>query len=151
MKKYVTNTRDTCWTDCLACMLEIKPERVPKFVRLYGAKYMDVTRDWLKENFHKGLVYVPAKAFMETCGIRQNPPMGPTGYSIGHLSMVDDKSMHVVVCFNGGVLWDNGDSREEEYGTMQGFFVMYDLEPEKAKWLKKAKRKKNKNEKRTKG
>jgi hypothetical protein len=132
-------------------MLEIKPERVPKFVRLYKGNYMEFTRKWLKENFHKGLVYVPAKAFMETAGIRQNPPMGPTGYSIGHLSMVDDKSMHVVVCFNGGVLWDNGDSREEEYGTMQGFFVMYDLEPEKAKWLKKAKRKKNKNEKRTKG
>lgn len=151
MKKYVTDTRDTCWTDCIACMLEINPVRVPKFVTLYRGKYMDMTRDWLKENFNKGLVYIPAKAFMETSALRQNSPMGPTGYSIGHLSMVDDHSMHVVVCYNGGVLWDNGDSREEEYGTMQGFFVMYDLEPERAEWIKKAKRKKKKNEKRIKG
>ena len=112
---------------------------------------MDITRDWLKENFGKGLVYIPARCFMETYGMRNNSPMGPTGYSIGHLSMVDGKAMHVVLCFNGGVLWDNGDSREEEYGAMMGFFVMYDLEPMKAKWVKKPKKRKKRYEKRVKG
>ena len=144
MKKYVTNTKDTCWTDCLACILEIKPDRIPKFVKLYGGNYMNMTRDWLKDNFGKGLVYVPARSFMETGGIRQNPPIGPTGYSIAHLSMVDDRSMHVAVAFNGGILYDNGDSREAEYDTIQGFFVMYDLEPVKAKWIKKPRKRRTK-------
>ena len=51
MKKYITNTENTCWSDCLACLLEIEPERVPKFVKLYGEKYMNMTRVWLKKNF----------------------------------------------------------------------------------------------------
>lgn len=144
MKKYTTDTKDTCWTDCLACMLEIKPSKVPKFVKLYGNKYMDVTRDWLKENFGKGLVYIPARAFMETGCIRQNSPIGPPGYSMAHLSMVDDRSRHVAIAFNGGILYDNGDSREAEYDTILGYFVIYDLEPEKAKWLKKPKKRKRK-------
>ena len=151
MKKYVTDTQDTCWTDCLACILEVKPERVPKFVKLYKNAYMNVTRDWLKDNFNRGLVYIPARAFMETSGIRQNPPMGPSGYSIAHLSMVNDRSRHVAVAFNGGILWDNGDSREEEYGTILGYFVMYDLKPVKAKWVKKPKKKRKRYEKRAKG
>jgi len=144
MKKYVTETKDTCWTDCLACLLEVKPSEVPMFVKLYGNKYMDVTKDWLKENFRKGLVYIPARCFMETGLIRQNSPIGPTGYSIGHLSMVDNTSTHVVICFNGGVLHDNSEDRSEEYGQMQGFFILYDLESPKAKWIKKPKRKKKK-------
>lgn len=145
MKKYVTETKDTCWTDCLACLLEVKPSKVPKFVKLYGNKYMDMTRLWLKENFRKGLVYIPARAFMETGVIRQNSPIGPTGYSIGHLSMVDNTSTHVVICYNGGVLWDNGEDRSEEYGSIQGYFVIYELEPERARWVKKPiKRKRNK-------
>ena len=81
---------------------------------------------------------------METSGLRDNPPMGPTGYSIGHLSMVDKSAMHVVICFNGGVLHDNAEDRSEEYGQMMGFFILYDLEPPKVKWIKKSKRKKKK-------
>jgi hypothetical protein len=77
--------------------------------------------------------------------------MGPSGYSIAHLSMVNDRSRHVAVAFNGGILWDNGDSREEEYGTILGYFVMYDLEPVKAKWVKKPKKKRKRYEKRAKG
>lgn len=144
MKKYVTDTKDTCWTDCLACILEVKPEKVPKFVKLYGNKYMDVTRMWLKENFGKGLVYVPARCFMETGGIRQNGPIGPEGYSIAHLSMVDDRSMHVAVAFNGGIIYDNGDNRAEEYGTIQGYFVLYDLEPSRAIFIRKPKKRRKK-------
>ena len=151
MKKYVTDTKDTCWPDCIAAMLEIKPSKVPNFVKLYKNVYMNATRDWLKDNFNKGLVYIPARAFMETSGLRQNPPMGPTGYSIVHLSMVDDRSRHVAIAFNGGLLFDNGDSREEEYGTILGFFVMYDLEPQKAKWIKRLKKKRKRYEKRVKG
>lgn len=139
VKRYITNTKDTCWTDCLACMLEVDPKKVPKFVKDYGNAYMDETRKWLADNFHKGIVYIPSRSFMETCKMRNNPPIGPAGFSIAHLSMVDERSMHVAIAFNGGILWDNGDSREDEYGTIQGYFVLYDLEPSKAKWLKKQK------------
>lgn len=151
MKKYTTTSADTCWNDCLACLLEVSPKRVPNFVKLYKGKYMNMTRDWLQENFKKGLAYVPARCFMETGVLRQNSPIGPTGYSIGHLSMVNGRAMHVVICFNGGVLWDNGDFREEEYGTILGYFVIYDLEPMKAKWVKKPKNRKKRYEKRIKG
>lgn len=140
MKKYVTNTKDTCWTDCLASILELKPDRVPKFVKEHGNAYMEATRKWLSENFRKGLVYIPARAFMETSSLRQNPPMGPTGFSIAHLSMVDERAMHVAIAFNGGILWDNGDSREAEYGTIQGYFIVYDLEPAKAIFIRKPKK-----------
>lgn len=139
VKRYITNTKDTCWTDCLACMLEIDPKKVPKFVKQYGNAYMDETRRWLAENFSKGIAYIPSRCFMETCKMRNNPPIGPAGFSIAHLSMVDERSMHVAIAFNGGILWDNGDSREDEYGTIQGYFILYDLEPPKAKWVKKHK------------
>lgn len=142
MKKYVTDTKDTCWTDCLACILEVHPKKVPLFVKLYGNKYMDFTRDWLKDNFKKGLVYVPARCFMETSEMRDNPPIGPSGYSIAHLSMVDKNSMHVAIAYNGGIVYDNGESREDEYGVIQGYFVLYDIEGEKAKWIIKKRRRK---------
>ena len=133
MKRYITKTEDTCWTDCLACMLEIKPSKVPKFVKLYKNSYMDKTRQWLAENFGKGIVYTPARAFMETGGLRQNPPIGPAGHSIALLGMVDPRATHVVIAFNGGVLYDNNESREDEYGQITGYFTLYDLEPEKAR------------------
>lgn len=140
MKKYITDTKDTCWTDCLACILEVNPKRVPKFVKLYKGAYMDYTRTWLKENFNKGIVYIPARAFMETKEMRNNPPIGPSGFSIAHLSMVDERAMHVAIAFNGGIIYDNGDSREDEYGEIHGYFVIYDLQASKAKkLLKKAK------------
>lgn len=146
MRRYITDTEDSCWNDCLACMLEISPKRVPHFVKLYKNAYMDKTRDWLKDNFGKGIVYIPARAFMETSRLRQNQPVGPTGYSIAHLSMVDERARHVAIAYHGGLLFDNGDSREEEYGTILGYFVIYDLEPVKAKWaakrLKKPKKRK---------
>ena len=141
MKRYRTITRDTCWPDCIACMLEVRPGRVPNFVKEYGGRYMDMTREWLKENFRKGIVYIPSKHFMETGVLRQNGPIGPGGYSIAHLGMVDGRNCHVVIAFNGGVLWDNGDNRSHEYDTILGYFVIYDLEPPKVKWIKKSKKK----------
>jgi hypothetical protein len=87
---------------------------------------------------------------METSGIRQNPPIGPTGYSIAHFSMIDDRHRHVAIAYNGGILWDNGDSRESEYDTLLGYFVIYDLEPQKAKRIKRSKKRSKRYEKRTK-
>lgn len=140
MKRYTTDTKDTCWPDCLACILEVRPEKVPNFVKLYGHEYMNYTREWLRENFGKGIVYVPAGMFMETARMRNNPPIGPMGYSIVHLAMVNPSAMHVAVGFNGGILWDNGDSREFEYKHIEGYFVIYDLEAPKAKWIKRVKK-----------
>ena len=87
--------------------------------------------------FQEGIVYVPAGAFMETSSMRNNGPIGPMGYSIVHLAMVNPTAMHVAIAFNGGVVWDNGDSREQEYKHIEGYFVLYDLEAPKAKWVKK--------------
>jgi len=145
MKRYTTNTKDTCWPDSLACILEVSPKKVPNFVKLYKNAYMEESRKWLAENFRKGIIYIPAKAFMETSGMRNNPPIGPAGFSIVRLSMVDKSAMHVAIAFNGGLLWDNGDSREDEYGEITGYFVIYDLEASGAKWLTKRKKKKTVN------
>lgn len=106
---------------------------------------MNKTRDWLKGKFKKGLVYIPVRHFMETGKLRFNAPMGPSGFSIGYMDMVDGEASHAVVCFNGGVLWDNGDDRSDEYHTIQGYFIIYDLEIKKKK--KKSRRIKKKKKK----
>jgi hypothetical protein len=128
MKPYITTTKNTCWRDSLACLLEIDPKFVPDFVNRYGDRYMDKTREWLKKEYGKGLVYISAAAFMETGDVRQNASIGPDGYSIAYMEMVDDAFAHALVCFNGGVFWDNGDERHEEYRYIKGFYIIYDLE-----------------------
>lgn len=144
MKPFTTNTKDTCWKDSLACLLELEPRRVPDFVKLYGDSYMDKTREWLKEKWDKGLIYVPANAFMETgTKMRQNGPIGPEGFSIGYMNMVDDSNAHAVVCFNGGVFWDNGDNRAMEYSHISGYYVIYDLQGAKVKIKKRRKKRKS--------
>jgi len=125
-------------------MLEVKPSKVPDFVKLYKNQYMDRTRQWLKDNFNKGLAYIPANQFMETCDLRFNPPIGPSGYSIGYMSMLSGKDHHALICFNGGVLWDNGDERHDEYEVLKGYFVIYDLESPKAKPLPSFRKKRKK-------
>lgn len=140
MRKFTTEAKGTCWRDAIACILEVHPKKVPHFVKEYGDNYMDVTRLWLRENFKKGLVYIPSREFMETNKIRNNGPIGPEGYSIGLLNMVSAGSNHVVICYNGGVIWDNGDDRHSEYDALGGYFVIYDLDPPKAKQIKKKKR-----------
>ena len=138
MKRYTTNTKDTCWKDCLGCILEVNPKKVPDFVNLYDDQYFDQTRRWLDSKYGKGLVYVPARNFMETGKMRFNNPVGPAGYSIGFMSgMVGSEDAHAVICFNGGVLWDNGDDRHEDYGVLKGYFVIYDLECPTAKPMRK--------------
>ncbi len=134
MKTYATNTKDTCWKDSLACLLEIEPKYVPDFVKKYGDSYMDETRRWLKEKFNLGMVYVPSNQFMETGPLRQNGPIGPEGYSLAYVTMEGDQELaHAVVCFNGGVFYDNGDDRHEEYNHIDGYYVLYDLAGPKAR------------------
>lgn len=154
MKPYSTTTKDTCWKDAIACILEIPPKGVPDFVRLYEDSYMDKTRAWLKKHYNKGLVYVPANEFMETGKLRQNGPIGPEGYSIAYVTMKgesekEDGLAHAVVCFNGGVFWDNGDDRHGEYDHIDGYYVIYDLAPGKAQKLRKPRRKKKRKIART--
>ncbi len=142
MKQYITTTKDTCWRDTLACLLEIDPRYVPDFVKKYGDSYLDETRKWLRERYNKGLIYVPVNAFMETGKVRQNGPIGPDGYSIAYVDMIDEKLAHAVVCFNGGVFWDNGDNRNEEYKHIEGYYIIYDLNGAKVKRKKKSHRRK---------
>ena len=122
MKRYVTDTKDKCCRDCLGCILGVKPELIPDFVRENRRTYLDDTRRWLAGNFKKGLVYIPARMFMETAVCRYNGPIGPAGYSMAHLTMVSSDLGHVAVALNGGLLWDNGNSREDEYEVIRGYF-----------------------------
>lgn len=137
MKEYQTDTIDTCWNDSLACLLEIPPKRVPNFLKLYRKEYMEKTREWLADNFGKGLVFIPARAFMETGKTRYNSPIGPTGLSIIIFNIIRSEKRHAAIAYNGGVLWDNGDSREDEYENVVGYFVLYDLHPSRPKAIKK--------------
>lgn len=149
MKTYSTKTKDTCWKDSIACILEIPPKGVPDFVRLYGDSYMDETRKWLRDNYGLGMVYVPANEFMETGKLRQNGPIGPEGFSIAYMTMKgederEDGLAHAVVCFNGGVFWDNGDDRHGEYDHIDGYYVIYELKMGKPKRIRKLKKRRKK-------
>jgi hypothetical protein len=42
--------------------------------------------------------------------------------------MIDSSTAHVVICYDGAVVWDNGDERHEEYDILAGYFIIYDLE-----------------------
>lgn len=130
MKQYVTNTEDTCWKDCLACLLEIDPKKVPDFVKLYKDDYMNQTRKWLKKKFDKGLLYIPSRNFMETGELKFNESIGPSGYSIAYLTILNrDDASHVIICKDGAMDWDNGDGCNDEYDVLLGYFVVYDLTP----------------------
>ena len=163
MKEYIINNeKNSCFRDCLGCILEIDPKGVPNFAEEYGDEYIEGAREWLGRRFKKGIIYVPAKEFMEGVvkeGCRHNTLVGPGGYSIGYMEMVDnnclckhggERRLHAVVCYNGGVLYDNGDDRHDEYDHLWGYFVIYDLNPcvikRKNTPLKESK-KKNKNKK----
>ena len=136
MKRYTTKTKNTCWRDTIACILGVNPKLVPDFVHEYRGTYFDETRRWLADKFNKGMVYIPARLFMETCKMRQNGPIGPAGYSMAYLTMISTDLGHVAVALNGGLLWDNGSSREDEYEVIRGYYVIYDLDPPAAKWVK---------------
>lgn len=150
MRPFTTSTENTCWRDSLACLLELEPVKVPDFVKRYGNRYMDKTREWLKKKYNRGLVYVPANAFMETGELRQNGPVGPEGYSIAYMNMVNPAFAHAVVCFNGGVFWDNGEDRSAEYDHISGYYVIYDLGGAPVKKKKKRRIKSDKKKRRLK-
>jgi hypothetical protein len=128
MKKNITNTEDTCWRDCIGCILGIEPVGVPDFIKRYKESYMDRTREWLEDKYNKGIVYVPSSEFMETGELKYNGSVGPWGYSIGMMKMLSSEEGHVVICKNGAVVWDNGEDRHEEYDVLVGYFIIYDLD-----------------------
>ena len=131
MKEFITNTADTCWKDSIACVLEIDPKDVPDFVKKSNGDFVIKTREWLKKKFNKGIVYMASRNFMETGSTKYNPSVGPEGYSIGNLTMLNgiNEDGHAVVCYDGKIVWDNGSDRSEEYGLLIGYFIIYDLSP----------------------
>lgn len=133
MIKFTTDGNNTCWRDSIACILEINPKKVPDFVKLYHDNFISATRLWLKKKLKKGIVYIAANNFMETCDVRYNDPIGPAGYSIGHMALHHTDEQHAIVCWGGCPIWDNGDDRNYEYDTIKGYFVIYDLGNRKPK------------------
>ena len=116
-----------CWQYALACMLGISPKKVPDFVKIHKDNYVMETRNWLLENYCKALVYVPANQFMETSKIRYNPPVGPDGYSIMVIVTEGRGPNHVVIAWNGGLYHDPTPLECNEFISVLGYFVIYDL------------------------
>jgi len=141
MRKFVTSTADTCWRDSIACILGVPPSRVPDFVKLYKNEYMQKTHKWLREKYKKGMVYVPSRQFMESGALKFNTSGGPGGYSIGYLSMLTSNAHHAVICKDGEIIWDNGDSREDDYDVLKGYMIIYDLDNAISPYRKKGKKK----------
>ena len=131
MKKFITDARGTCWRDAIGCILEIRPAKVPDFLKLYNDNYIDETRKWLKEKLNKSIIFVPANVFMETGVMKLNPPVGPSGFSIGLMNMIGEGNNHAVDCKDGMVYYDNGQERSLEYNHLEGYFLIYDLEEDK--------------------
>lgn len=129
MKEHITNTEDTCWKDCISCLLEVEPREIPDFLKRHKDYYMDRTREWLEKKYNKGIVYIPSSEFMETGGLQYNGSVGPWGYSIGMMRMLSTEDGHAVICKDGAVVWDNGDDRHKEYDVLIGYFIIYDLDP----------------------
>jgi hypothetical protein len=110
-------------------MLEVDPGVIPDFVKKYKDAYMDKTREWLKDYYNKGIVYIPMREFMENGELRFNSSMAPMGYSIGYVAMLADGMAHVIICKDGKVEWDNDDNgKHETYDVLMGYFIIYDLE-----------------------
>ncbi len=128
MTRYVTNTIDTCWKDSIACILNVNPKYVPDFVKKGGNNFIILTKSWLEKNYNKSILFIPANQFMETGPVRYNNPIGPSGFSIGYISMLNPSAHHAVICFNGGIVFDNNNpSIFNEYKSIEGFFIIYPL------------------------
>lgn len=131
MKLYITDTEDTCWRDCLGCILGVNPKEIPDFLKRYKDYYMDKTREWLEKKYNKGVIYIPSSEFMETGKLKYNGSVGPWGYSIGMMKMLSTEDGHAVICKDGAVEWDNGEDRHDEYDVLAGYFIIYDLDPKR--------------------
>lgn len=131
MITFTTFNDNTCWRDCVGCILNIQPKKIPNFAKRFGNDFIQKTHEWLYKKFHKGMVYVPHNCFMEPLlpkeEIRYNQSNGPKGFSIGHISLIDRIEQHAVICKDGKVYWDNGEVDSERYDKLLGYFIIYDL------------------------
>ena len=124
-------TKGLCWKYALACVLNIRPKKVPDFMSKAkkNGNGMEETRQWLKKKFKKGLIYVPFHCFLETGKEAENPRGGPDGYSIMILKTEDEDVDHAVIAKNGKFIHDPNDvpNREKEFKYPTGFCIIYDL------------------------
>jgi hypothetical protein len=120
--------KGVCWKYALACMLEIKPSKVPHFVTPKRDNWPEDTRRWLEKYHKKGLVYVTANQFLETCEPYFNPSGGPDGYSIIVLSSrIEEEENHAAIALDGKLFFDPCETDCNDLGYVIGYFVLYDL------------------------
>lgn len=122
-------SRSVCWQYALACILDVKPSRVPNFPKGKKDHQADSTRKWLKQKFKKGLVFIPINWFAESKRYhRYNSLGGPEGYSIMIYDTNKDTDTHAVIAKDGKYFFDPNDEVSHEDLTVPlGFFVIYDL------------------------
>lgn len=90
-----------CLQASLASILELPLSAVPHFCNLYaygeaegGSKWQERMNDWLDENFHLRVIYMPASYAWTPTGYHLRDGISPRG------------SMHVTVGFNGQTVHD---------------------------------------------
>lgn len=132
MKPYKMSEKDMtkgiCWKYALACMLNVKPSKVPSFLDEDSSNMEDRTRVWLQKKHKKSLVYLPINLFFEsTDENRFNARGGPEGFSIMLLETTDENVNHVVIAKDGKYFFNPCDNDFREFTTPLGFYIVYDL------------------------
>jgi hypothetical protein len=133
MTKYQMTERDksrgVCWQYALACLLDIKPTKVPNFPKHKTGHQADATRKWLADKFNKGLVFVPINWFAESKKYhRYNERGGPSGYSILIFDTNKETDTHAIIAKDGKYYYDpNDDVDHNDLTVPLGFFLVYDL------------------------
>lgn len=121
-------TRGVCWQYALACMLEIKPSKIPNFVTPKSdIDIEDRTRAWLQKKHKKSIVYLPVNLFFESEDIgRYNSRGGPDGFSIMLIRTNDETVNHVVIAKDGKYHFNPCDNAFTDFQHTLGFYVIYD-------------------------
>lgn len=114
---------DDCWRVSLANYLGIPAKEVPNFVKEYPTDWFKVTRDWLKKNKKKSIIYVPVVAMEDMASYNQLPyPDGKCIVQVGY--NFNSKSSHAILMENGKLMQAH---LIEKYDKVFGYFIIYDL------------------------
>ena len=119
--KLYTQTKDDCWRISICNLLNLKPDKVPHFVKEYGNDFVTETRKWLNQR-GMTLVYVTFSEFLET-GMKYNNGLYPEGKCIARLGCKDGEKEHACLMIDGQFY----QKHSETYDTVLGYFIVYFL------------------------
>lgn len=127
LRIYSQLTARDCWRTAIANYLQIVPDKVPHFVKLYRYKFVDKTREWLNKMYSKTLTFVEFNHFLETGINKYNNNLFPQGKSIMVVSgnNKNDKQVetHAILCIDGKLV----EKFDGQYENILGYFIIHDL------------------------